>query len=83
MSYDDKYFLSVGRRVKHRYKHGKGGTRTCALCGCKRRRKPSGYEYRAQIFAIDLRGIKPDRPTGKYRAWSSMNPPCVMKEPSK
>lgn len=46
MSWNDRYFMSRGYRVRHKYKHNHGGTRTCELCGTKRRWRPSGYEYR-------------------------------------
>ena len=64
MSYDDKHFLEQGYRVRHKYKRGRGNTRTCELCGCKRRRVSSGWEY--------LRKTTP--------GWTPSNPPCALKE---
>lgn len=69
MSHDDKYFMSVGYRVRHKYKRSRGNTQTCELCDCKRRWKRVGYEYlKAPI----------KRTTFK---WSSLNPPRVLARP--
>lgn len=65
MSYDDKRFLEQGYRVRHKYKRGRGNTRTCELCGCKRRRVSSGWEY---LNAPGTLG------------WTMSNPPCALKE---
>ena len=78
MSWDDKYFMSIGKRVRHKYKRGRSNTKTCELCGCKRKRVSSGYKYQV-VITKGFDGRKLRKPS--VQPWSNNNPPCVDKNP--
>lgn len=64
MSWNDPFFMAAGFRVRHKYKRRPGiNTQTCVLCGCKRRKTTSGWQW--------LAGLPPK--------WMTVNPPCVEK----
>lgn len=64
MSWADEHFMQRGYRVRHKYRHSRSRTKTCMLCGAKRRRRPAGWEYLAN---------------GSPK-WGVANPPCAKKE---
>jgi hypothetical protein len=45
VSYDDKNFLALGFRVRHKYARRPGRLSKCVLCGVKRRQRSGGWEY--------------------------------------
>jgi len=63
VSWSDEYFMERGYRVRHKYARGRGNTRTCELCGCKRKRFSSGWRYRPKGVA----------------EWHPANPPCARR----
>ena len=69
MSSNDKDWMSRGYRVRHKYgPRRKGCLARCVLCGVKRRKVSSGWEYSTPIVSVSGRPM-----------WTMENPPCVKK----
>lgn len=64
MSSDNKFYGTNGYRVKHTYKRTGKSLPVCVLCGVKRRKVSSGWEY-----------WRPNEKT-----WGMNNPPCIKHE---
>ena len=64
MSSDDKFYSQNGYRVRHAYKKARKSHPVCVLCGVKRRKISSGWEY-----------WKPNE-----KRWCINNPPCIKHE---
>lgn len=76
MSWNDKFFMKCGLRVRHLYKRKRGCHPVCVRCGIKRRRTTSGWEY-LMHGAREIQMV-----SGGRGGWVSINPPCVPKRPA-
>lgn len=73
MSWNDRYFMERGLRVRHKYKRCRGCHAVCIHCGVKRRRTTSGWEY----ISPGAREIV--MVSGGRGGWMAINPPCAKR----